>query len=59
MKTAQAKILDEECNHLNDAYSDEILYAKWAETARVQEALEKITRFFHLPANPNEAVFIP
>ena len=41
--TRQGKILDEACNDHNDAYSDEVLYAAWADAphdvARQQTAL--------------------
>lgn len=28
---SEGKVLDEACNHYNDVYSDEALYAAWAE----------------------------
>lgn len=31
MEMNSAKVLDEVCNQHNEAYSDEILYAAWAE----------------------------
>jgi hypothetical protein len=34
MDTSSAKVLDEACNHYNDVYSDEVLYASWAEAPR-------------------------
>jgi len=33
------KILDEACNNNNDVYSDEALYAAWAERPRVEPRL--------------------
>jgi len=33
------KVLDEACNHNNDVYSDEALYAAWAERPRVEPRL--------------------
>ena len=35
MDTNSGKALDEACNHNNDVYSDEVLYASWAEAPRV------------------------
>ena len=32
--TRKGKILDEACNDHNDAYSDEVLYAAWADAPR-------------------------
>ncbi len=32
--TINGKILDEACNQNNDAYSDEVLYAAWADAPR-------------------------
>jgi hypothetical protein len=29
METSQGRILDEACNHYNDVYRDELLYAAW------------------------------
>jgi hypothetical protein len=31
METNSGKILDEACNRYNEVYSDEVLYASWAE----------------------------
>jgi len=31
METNSAKVLDETCNSNNEAYSDEVLYAAWAQ----------------------------
>jgi len=33
------KVLDEACNHNNDVYSDEALYAAWAERPGVEARL--------------------
>ena len=34
MDMSSGKDLDEACNHYNDVYSDEVLYASWAEAPR-------------------------
>lgn len=34
MDTSSGKILDEACNRYNEVYSDEVLYASWAEVPR-------------------------
>jgi hypothetical protein len=34
MDVNSGKDLDEACNHHNDVYSDEVLYASWAEAPR-------------------------
>ena len=34
MDMSAGKDLDEACNHNNDVYSDEVLYASWAEAPR-------------------------
>ncbi len=39
MDMNSAKILDEECNHNNDQFNDEALYAPWFEPARAQAGL--------------------
>jgi hypothetical protein len=35
MEMGSAKLLDEACNHYNEVYSDEVLYAAWAEAPPV------------------------
>ena len=35
MQTNSGKVLDEACNRYNDVYSDEVLYASWAEAPRL------------------------
>jgi len=37
MNMGSAKILDEACNHYNDAYSDEMLYAAWVEAPHAED----------------------
>jgi hypothetical protein len=34
METSQGRILDEACNHYNDVYRDELLYAVWTAAPR-------------------------
>ena len=36
MEMSSGKVLDEACNHYNDVYSDEVLYASWAEAPRAE-----------------------
>ncbi len=36
MEMSPGKVLDEACNHYNDVYSDEVLYASWAEAPQLQ-----------------------
>jgi len=36
MDTSSGKVLDEACNHYNDVYGDEVLYASWAEAPRAR-----------------------
>ncbi len=38
MDTNSAKVLDEECNRYNDVYSDEVLYAAWAQAPCLEAA---------------------
>jgi len=38
MEMSSGKVLDEACNHYNDVYSDEVLYASWAEAPRAAPA---------------------
>lgn len=35
MEMGSAKILDEACNRYNEVYSDEVLYAAWAEVPHI------------------------
>ena len=37
MEMRSAKILDEACNHYNEVYRDEALYAAWAEAPHVED----------------------
>ena len=41
MEMSAAKVLDEACNHYNDAYCDEVLYATWAEAPKVDAGQSK------------------
>ena len=36
MDTNSGKVLDEACNQYNDLYSDEVLYASWADVPPVE-----------------------
>ena len=36
------KVLDEACNHYNDVYSDEALYAAWAARPGVEARLAEV-----------------
>jgi hypothetical protein len=42
MEMNAGKVLDEACNHYNDVYCDEVLYAAWAEAPRVATGMGKI-----------------
>ena len=41
MDMSAGKVLDEACNHNNDVYCDEVLYAAWAEAPKVDAGLAK------------------
>ena len=41
MEMSAGKVLDEACNHYNDVYCDEVLYAAWAEAPQVDAGLTK------------------
>ena len=41
MEMSAGKVLDEACNHYNDVYCDEVLYAAWAEAPKVDAGLAK------------------
>ena len=41
MEMSAGKVLDEACNHNNDVYCDEVLYAACAEAPKVDAGLTK------------------
>jgi hypothetical protein len=42
MNMNSGKVLDEACNHYNDVYSDEVLYAAWTDAPRVEAGLVEV-----------------
>jgi hypothetical protein len=42
MEISSGKVLDEACNNNNDVYSDEVLYASWAEPRRIETVLDSV-----------------
>lgn len=45
MDMNSAKALDEACNHNNDRYNDEVLYAGWVEPSRSQAGLASVSAY--------------
>lgn len=42
MDMNSGKVLDEACNHYNDRYSDEVLYAAWVDAPRIEPGLAEV-----------------
>lgn len=59
MEMISGKVLDEACNHYNDVYSDEVLYAAWAEAPRVDRRLnEAVAPACGEPSNADVEAFM-
>ncbi len=42
MDMNSGKALDEACNHYNELYSDEVLYAAWVDAPRIEAGLAEV-----------------